>query len=441
MQLDIFQSNQGDCLLLSGSNGGRVLCDGGMRSSMKGHLRPRLGQLRADGEDLDAVYVSHIDRDHISGVLQLLEDLLEWRVFEHHDSQPGTADVRPPGFLRPPEIKGIWHNAFRDLIGENQGAIEDMMAAAIPVFYGSRINEAVHAAYELENIALSIPEALKVSRLIKADLLDIPLNRLPGRPDPGQLLLIEEPNSPFNIGSLQFQLIGPGKQQLSDLREGWNNWLGDPKNLTRTEVAETEMRRRVNEFVSGNLEGSPFDLGDWNGVSDLRGVTVPNTASLMFLVEDAGHSVLLTGDSQQDIILEGLEETHRLENGEHIHVDVLKVPHHGSEHNADPNFCKRVSADHYVFCGDGSHGNPEPDVLQMYYDSRMGPQNRRALAPEADGRDFSFWFSTTSDYQPEGSADEASFRKTEMKVEKLVNSSNGRLSGHYNRRDWLTLEL
>ena len=161
----------------------------------------------------------------------------------------------------------------------------------------------------------------------------------------------------------------------------------------------------------------------------------------MFLVEDAGYTLLLTGDSQQDIILEGLEETGQLESGEYIHVDVLKVPHHGSEHNTDSNFCKRVSADHYVFCGDGSNGNPEPDVLQMYFDSRMGPQNRRALAPEADGRDFTFWFSTTSDYQPDGSSDEANFRRAEVKVQNLIGSSNGRLSANYNRRHWLALRL
>ncbi|MCG7961649.1 MAG: hypothetical protein JAY81_02970 [Candidatus Thiodiazotropha endolucinida] len=412
-----------------------------MRSSMIRHLRPRLSQLQAAGENLDAVYVSHIDQDHISGVLQLLEDLLEWRIYEHHDSQPGPNSVRQPKYPRPPEIKGIWHNAFHDLIIRNRGAIEDLMAATIPVFYGSNINEAIHAAYEMENITASIPEALKISRLVRTDLLDIPLNQPPGRPNPGQLLLIEEPNKPFNIGSLQFQLIGPSKKQLRRLRKGWNNWLRDPQNRMRTIKIKEEMHRRVNEYTNGNFEGSPFDLRDWNGVPDFKNVTVPNTASLMFLVKDAGRTLLLTGDSQQDIILEGLEETEQLQDGEYIHVDVLKVPHHGSEHNADEEFCKRVSANHYVFCGDGSHGNPEPDVLQMYFNSRIGPQSLRALAPEAEDRDFTFWFSTTSDYQPDGSKDEANFRKAEKKVERLISESNGRMSAIYNRRHWLTIRL
>ncbi len=82
MKLQIFQSAQGDCLLLEGKDKKLVLCDGGMRSSIKSHVRDELTKLRTKGRELEFVYVSHIDSDHISGVLQLLEDEVEWRVFE-----------------------------------------------------------------------------------------------------------------------------------------------------------------------------------------------------------------------------------------------------------------------------------------------------------------------------------------------------------------------
>jgi hypothetical protein len=32
---------------------------------------------------------------------------------------------------------------------------------------------------------------------------------------------------------------------------------------------------------------------------------------------------------------------------------ILKVQHHGSENNMDDALAERVSADHYVFCGNG----------------------------------------------------------------------------------------
>lgn len=433
MNIRIYQSSKGDCLLIDGSNGGRVLCDGGMSASMRDHVRESLSRL--DG--IDAIYVSHIDQDHISGVLALLEDLLAWKVFRHHHAR-GDGDVRRPTVPEPPAVGGIWHNAFHHLITRNRGAIEDLLAAAAPALHGTGLSEMAQAGDEMENIANSIPEAMEVSALIKPELLNIPLNRPPGRPGTGELLVIEEPNDPFQIGSMSFQLIGPSKKQLRRLREGWDNWLRD--NRDRVSEIRREIARRVAEFASGSLRGTPFDLSDWNGVPDFEDVTVPNTASLMFLVEDAGRSLLLTGDSHHDLVLEGLEDTGNLGPG-HIHVDVLKVQHHGSEHNVDRNFCRRVSADHYVFCGNGSSGNPEREVLQMFYESRMGAGRNRALAPSAENRPFHFWFSTTSARQPRGSRDRQSFEETERIVEELRQNSNGRLEVHFNQQDFIDLRL
>ena len=44
MKLQIFESAQGDCLLLEGKDKKLVLCDGGMRSSFKSHVRDELGK-------------------------------------------------------------------------------------------------------------------------------------------------------------------------------------------------------------------------------------------------------------------------------------------------------------------------------------------------------------------------------------------------------------
>jgi hypothetical protein len=433
MRIRIFQSSKGDCLLVEGSSGGRVLCDGGMSSTMRTHVRESLSLL--DG--IDAIYVSHIDQDHISGVLALLEDLFAWKVFRHHDAR-GDDDVRPPTVPEPPLVRGLWHNAFHHLITRNRGAIENLLAAAAPALHGTGLAEMAEAADEMENIANSIPEAMEVSALIKPELLNIPLNQPPGRPGAGELLLVEEPNEPFQIGSLRFQLIGPSKTQLRRLRKGWDNWLRE--NGDRVTEIRQEIARRVSEFANGSLHRTPFDLGDWNGVPDFEDVTVPNTASLMFLVEDAGRTLLLTGDSHHALVLEGLRDTGNLRSG-HMHVDVLKVQHHGSEHNVDRDFCRRVSADHYVFCGDGSSGNPEPNVLRMFCESRTGSGAHRALAPAAEGRPFHFWFSTSAAHQPRGSRARRSFEETERVVEELRVGSNGRLDAHFNQQDFIDLQL
>ncbi len=58
-------------------------------------------------------------------------------------------------------------------------------------------------------------------------------------------------------------------------------------------------------------------------------------------------------------MLEGLALAGVIDEGGSLHVDVLKIPHHGSDRNAAADFYERITADHYVYSGDGKHGNPE----------------------------------------------------------------------------------
>ena len=61
-----------------------------------------------------------------------------------------------------------------------------------------------------------------------------------------------------------------------------------------------------------------------------------------------------------------------------MHVDLLKVPHHGSANNLDDDFFERITADHYVFSGNGEHGNPERETLEMLFDARGERAVRRS---------------------------------------------------------------
>jgi hypothetical protein len=80
--------------------------------------------------------------------------------------------------------------------------------------------------------------------------------------------------------------------------------------------------------------------------------------------------MLLTGDARGDKILQGLELVGLMKKGGKLEVDLLKVPHHGSANNLDKDFFQRIIARHYVFSGDGEHGNPERESLEMLFDAR-----------------------------------------------------------------------
>jgi hypothetical protein len=107
----------------------------------------------------------------------------------------------------------------------------------------------------------------------------------------------------------------------------------------------------------------------------------------------------------------------------------------------DANFAQKVSADHYVFCGNGSSGNPETKVIDMIFDSRMGDPSVRALSPAAKNRDFHFWFSTTSAAAPEGLARRETFEELEEHLADLEQQSGGRLHLHFNDASSTTLSI
>ena len=104
--------------------------------------------------------------------------------------------------------------------------------------------------------------------------------------------------------------------------------------------------------------------------------SVANLSSLVVLAEAGKKRMLLTGDARGDKILEGLELVGLLkpDGKSKIHVDILKGPHHGSNRNVEPIFFRRITADHYVFSGDGEHGNPERETLEMLWAERGDEQ-------------------------------------------------------------------
>jgi hypothetical protein len=455
MKIRIFQSDKGDCLLLEGRSdngqpGPLMLCDGGMGPSMRNFVRAELSKLRDDGRDIDLAYISHIDNDHINGILQLLEDEVDWRVFDFHEADGNPIDE--PEAPRPPKINGLLHNSFRDQISKNQGsisglaqanAIEQLLASMAPSFYATADSDLAELADEMTAISLGVPEAIKVSKLISADALDIPLNQPPGVAQLQNLLYAGRPGEQFTLGKMDFTLIGPTENELDDLRDGWNNFLRD--NKEKIKELRKELKGRIDALGSSASSQSPFDLRDWNGIPDFKGVTIPNIASLMFMVEEkndngAKSSLLLTGDGQQKFILDGLRRTGFLDDNVGLHLDVLKVQHHGSEHNLDTNFARLVSADNYVFCADGEHENPDLAVLDIVFNSRMGKPKERALAAPAN-KTFHFWFSTTSEAQKQGTKKREYFRKVEKRVEKLAEKAQGKLKLHFNENVSITLKV
>ncbi|HYN46221.1 MAG TPA: hypothetical protein VES64_05980, partial [Allosphingosinicella sp.] len=133
---------------------------------------------------------------------------------------------------------------------------------------------------------------------------------------------------------------------------------------------------------------SPLDLASLSHEFALaieKDVTPPNLASLVLLVEEKRKRVLLTGDAGDESLIEYFEAAGLFGADKRLEVDVLKVPHHGAENSYSDDFADRVRAQHLIFCGDGEHHNPEPDVVKGYLRTIKA-------RPLSGGRTTTFWF-------------------------------------------------
>jgi hypothetical protein len=425
MKIRVFQSDKGDCLLITSSDGKHVLVDGGMSSSYDEHVAPALDKIRHAGETLDVVYVSHIDQDHISGILKMTDDLVAWKIYDFQSAN-GNTQAKKPKTPRPPEFSRIWNNAFHDQIGKNAGRIEDMLAARARALTLIPKEFAKEAAEHYADLAQSRSEAVRLSRRLGARQLNVPLNP---EFDHG-LMFVTDPPDPISVGSLQFTVIGPFQEDLKNLRDDWNEWL-------RTQDAQDQLARirRKNEDDEDGLRSSELQkalgplLGQAAVLGDRDKVTLPNLASLMFHLEEAGGgTMILTGDGAWQDIIAGLENSGKLPPGGGLHVNVLKVQHHGSENNWHHDFGKRITADHYVFCGNGAHKNPDLDVLDAVLDSRIGPASKRSSNPET-GNPFKMWFNCASSVAKP--ANKSHMKKIEQKLKAAETSHPGIISSHF----------
>jgi len=306
-KMRVVQAQFGDCFLLEYGSAAAprfLLVDGGPPDTFDFHLEPELAAIAARGGKLDLVMLSHVDNDHAIGLLDLIARL-------RADAAAGTAPLIA--------IDGLWHNSFARALDPN-GALEPRLRTAGTQAAMIQAAEAVRGIGEGNTLRLG------------AQLLHIPLNA----GFAGDLICADDHPAPVVLDNLTLRIVGPTRTNLDELAAEWAEWLD----------AHDDAVASGDPQVMANSDRS-----------------VPNLSSIMVLAEADGKTVLCTGDGRSDHLLKGLKAAGLLDGAGALHVDVLKVAHHGSDRNATRTFFRKVTADTYVISANGKDGNPDTATL------------------------------------------------------------------------------
>lgn len=343
--LDVIRARKGDCLILhygSSDDPHLIMIDGGPKGVYTPHLKPRILQIKKDrglGNDeslpVDLLMVSHVDDDHIQGILELTNEMITAQM----NHQPQLV-----------QIFNFWHNSFENIIGNTP---KELTASFSKQFGeasmgGDPPNDLTIDPKDEDLDEKDVVANIKVLASIKqgaqlrtnTERLQVDLNT----EFDGDLILAKEGGEATEMeNGLQFIVIGPMLPELKALHAKHQAWL--------KELQEKGMT--AEDALSAYVDKS-----------------VPNLSSIVVLAKAGDKSMLLTGDARGDKVLEGLQLLDLFDDEGKLHVDLLKVPHHGSSNNLEKDFFEKIIAKHYVFSGNGEHGNPERESLEMLLAAR-----------------------------------------------------------------------
>jgi hypothetical protein len=355
LTLEPLQAEEGDSLLLywgSTADTRLAVIDGGPGNVYQNTLRPRLEEIRTRRGSgqliIDLAMVSHVDNDHIVGVKKLFRQL--------RDEVTNNLAIE----RRPLSVKRLWHNTFNDVLGDAVDAYYKKLTASLAstspgggpnitmierladVF---RAKESPDPGADATDIALVLAghgegrELRNSFDLLHSKGLIASLNapfQDNGKPT---LIMLDVSTEPVTITGLTFKVVGPMKAEIQALQRDFDKYI------------------KEKGLVESSLLAAYAD----------RSIT--NLSSIVCLVEMGGKRLLLTGDARGDKVIQGLATAGLLAE-DPLEVNILKVPHHGSDRNVKPDFFNKILAETYVFSGNGKHGNPERDTLEWLIDAR-----------------------------------------------------------------------
>lgn len=347
IKVEAFPSLEGDCFLISLGNDTdqtHILIDGGFQETYEKYLRNRLLEISKKGEKISLVVVSHLDSDHIEGILEL---------FKENESANNPKVI---------SIGEVWHNSYRhlqsnihenstDLGWQEKYILEDIIAKG-----NSKLNR---NSNEDNNISADQGSSL-AALLLKGEYnWNNKFN--------GTAVNIDNLKSIKLNEDILINLLSPNNKKLEKLRYYWLNELqklkhdfklssdklfDDAYEYYLLDKSEKDIKEENKEI---SYKQDEKDLGSYLIRKDTYDSSAANGSSISFILEYKGKKMLFLGDSHHTLIKKELEN---LSNDDSIiFFDLIKVSHHGSKNNTSKKLLEKIDSNVYLISTNGGRNN------------------------------------------------------------------------------------
>lgn len=347
MIIEIFPAEAGDSFLISygKSNEKHILIDGGYKKTYDNFLKIRLQEIKDKTQEIELLIVTHIDQDHILGILTLFKE---------------NGPSRDPKVIK---VQEIWHNSYKHLQFDyskilEQNSREDKILDDYVASGNAMISEgkgnisanqgSMLASYILEN-QYNWNQKFDNEAVIGDDLKRISLS-----------------------SDLNIIVLSPYRTSLEKLRNKWKSEL-EKRKMTFNfnegklydDAFEFFLLRKLEEELKVPHECSgttAFNINDINFLDiDKRD---ENESSIAVIIEHENNKILFLGDANPHIIENSLKKLKERENYD-LNFDAIKVSHHGSLASTTKELLRVIDGKNWIFSGNGKKDKPGMDLIKL----------------------------------------------------------------------------
>jgi len=351
--LKMYPAKNGDAFLIRDNvtKPAAILIDGGYASTFQECISPDLTDLARLGYSLDLVVATHIDADHIAGLLAFFKL---------------NGNSQAPRII---QVEDVWHNSLQSLAvpTETDGNAvpddEDLLAEILRRGYPMSTEPVV------KSVEISARQGSSLAVLLLGE-------GYRWNAGDGTRSINSADTSLFELRpDVRLQVIGPPVVRLEQLHR---QWIADLRRLGFVgKIGSNGNFDDAFEFLCAfkdfreSVRAEPTALSSSANRSldeaYLADVSVTNGSSISIIVEVGTSRLLFLGDSWAEDIESALRE---LPNAAFPMIfDAIKISHHGSLHNTSPVLLEMVDAPVFLISSSGErHSHPDLEVLKAIVD-------------------------------------------------------------------------